>query len=196
VRPEFTPARVRLSDDNKDDFRASVGDLYTLVVTSLTGLSSAQNGQLGGVEVVQGDRVLWQKGPAGDIPGQLLGVWFREREPLPGPEHAPTGAILPRKDTKLDAKVVLALDLVHVQDVWLPLSEAGVHSYVHSNGMLSGERWSFVTKPTEGSSPVVFDAKFTEALSSTAVTGSYGATAAERARPDYPTIQLELHRRA
>jgi hypothetical protein len=103
---------------------------------------------------------------------------------------------LPRRDTKLDADVVFSLDLVHVQDVWLPLSEAGVHTYLHSTGMLSGERWAFATKPTEGSSPVVFDAKFADALSPMAVAGSYGASAAERARPDYATIQLELHRRA
>lgn len=196
ARPEFTPVRIRLSDDNRDDFRASVGELYALVITSLTGLSSAQIGQLGGVEVVQGDRVLWQKGPSGDIPGQLLGVWFRERESLPSPDHAPTGAILPRRDTKLDADVVFSLDLVHVQGVWLPLSEAGVHTYVHSAGMRSEERWSFITKPIEGSSPVIFDAKFAEPISLAAVAGSYGASAAERARPDYATIQLELHRRA
>lgn len=195
ARPEFTPVRIHLSDNNRDGFRASEGELYPLVVTSLTGLSSAQIGQLGGVEVVQGNTVLWQRGPSGDIPGQLLGVWFREREPLPSPDLAPTGAILPRRDTKRDAEVVFSLDLVHVQDVWLPLSEAGVHTYVHSTGMRSGERWSFVTKPIEGSSPVVFDAKFAEPLSPTVVAESYGASAAERARPDYPTIQLELHRR-
>jgi hypothetical protein len=196
VRPEFAPVRVHLSNDNRDDFRASVGELYDLVVTNLTGLSSAQIRQLGGVEVVQGDQLVWQKGPAGDIPGQLLGVWFRERDALPSRDHAPTGAILLRRDTKLDADVVFSLDLVHVQDVWLPLSEAGVQTYVHSTGMLAGEPWSFITKPTEGSLPVVFDAKFAEALSLTAVAGAYGASAAERARPDYPTIQLELHRRA
>lgn len=195
ARPEFTPVRIHISDDTRDDFQAFVGELYPHIVTSLTGLSSAQLGQLGGVEVVQGDRLLWQKGPAGDIPGQLLGVWFRERDALPGPEHAPTGAILPRRDTKLDADVIFSLDLVHVQDVWLPLSEAGVHTYSHSTGMLSGEPWCFVTKPTEGSSPVVFDAKLAETLSPTAVAEGYGASAAERARPDYATVQLELRRR-
>lgn len=196
VRPEFSPVRIRISDDNRDDFRALVGDLYPHVVTGLTGLSGAQLGQLGGVEVVQGGQLLWHRGPAGDLPGQILGVWFREREPVPSPEHAPNGAILPRRDTEPDANIIYSLDLVHVQDVWLPLSEAGVHTYLHSSGMRSGERWCFASRIAEGSSTVIFDARVVEALSPVAVAEAYGASAAERARPDYPTVQLELHRRA
>ncbi|HET7500598.1 MAG TPA: hypothetical protein VFK02_06325 [Kofleriaceae bacterium] len=195
ARPEFIPASVRLLGENKGDFSGAAEHLYSIVVTSVTGLSNAQIGQLGGVEVVQGDRVLWRQLPVGDIPGQLLGVWFREHEPIPSLDDVPTGGILLRRDSRPDGRVLYTLDLVHVQDVWLPLSEAGVHTYQHSAGMLSGERWSFAMKPAESPTPVIFDAKLAEFLSPTAVAALYGPSAAERARPDYKTVQLELHRR-
>jgi hypothetical protein len=163
---------------------------------SLTGLSQAQLGQIGGAEVIEGNHRVWQMAPTGDIPGQVLGVWIRGSEPLPRPEHVPTGAILPRQGSKLEVDELLALDLVQVQDIWLPLSEAGVYTYPHSSGLIAGEPWAFVAKPGEGSASVVFDATFaTEKLSPVDVGASYGMAAADRARPDYGTLQLQLRRR-
>jgi hypothetical protein len=197
VRPEFGPAvRIRVSDDTKSDFQALVSDFYPHIVMSLTGLSLAQLGQLGGAEVIKSNHRVWQMTPAGDIPGQVLGIWIREGEPLPRSEQAPTGGLLPRQGSKLGADQFLALDLVQVQDIWLPLSEAGVYTHLHSSGLMAGEPWAFVTKPGDGSAPVVFDATFAaEKLSLVDVGANYGMAAADRARPDYGTMQLQLRRR-
>jgi hypothetical protein len=195
IRPEFMPVRVRISDDMRADFETLVGELYPHLVASLTGLSNAQLGQLGGVQIVDGDRVIWQRAAAGDLPGQLLGVWLRADEPLPSFEGEPTAAILPRQAPRPGDDVIYALDLVHVQDMWLPLSEAGIPAYVHAKALRDGERWSFVIAEIEGVSPIVFDAKLANALSPPEVTEAYGASVGERARPDHATIQLELRRR-
>jgi len=197
VRPEFGPAvRMRVSDDTKSDFESLMGDFYPHIVTSLTGLSREQLGQLGGVEVIRDNQRLWQMPPAGDIPGQVLGIWIRGDESLPRPEHVPTGAILPRQGTKPGDLQILALDLVQVQGLWLPLSEAGVYTYMHSKGLLGGESWAFVTRSSDSSASIVFDATLSaEKLSPVDVEANYGPQAAERARPDYRTMQLQLRRR-
>ncbi|HWO19438.1 MAG TPA: hypothetical protein VNO30_11710 [Kofleriaceae bacterium] len=197
VRPEFGPAvRIRISNDTRSDFQTLVGDVYPHIVTSLTGLSRAQIGQIGGAEVIQGPNRVWQMAPAGDIPGQLLGVWIRGGEPLPSADLFPNGAILPLPGAKPGPDSFLALDLVRVQDIWLPLSEAGVYTYPHSTGLVAGEPWAFVTRPDDGSVPLVFDAMFAaEKLSLEEVGATYGATVADRARPDYRTMQLQLRRR-
>jgi hypothetical protein len=197
VRPELSLGhRVRIAADTKSDFETMIGEFYPNIATTLTGLSYAQLAQIGGVQIVEGSQTLWEMAPAGNLPGQIFGVWKSLTDPLPRPEHVPTGAVLPRLGEKLDDQS-LALDLVQVQDVWLPLSEAGVYTYRHSTGLIGGEKWSFVTRPPDGSLPLVFDADFSgETLTSGEVHALYGPAGAERARTDYKTMQLRLRRRS
>jgi hypothetical protein len=202
VRPEFGPAvRIHISNDTKDAFSELVGDLYPHVVSSLTGLSEAQLIRLGGAEIIEAGRTVWRTSAPQminsflepELPRQILGVWIRKGESMPSPDHAPTGAILPRLGSSISADELLALDLVQVQDVWLPLSEAGVHTHSHSIGLVGTERWAFVTKATPGVPSVVFGASFAEQkLSAADVEKLYGRTAADRARSDRLTMELKL----
>lgn len=205
VRPDLSATtRIRVSDDTHDAFRALVGELHPHIAMSLTGLTESQLARLGGVELADADVVVWRlPGTArGEgffhalLPGQVLGVWIRAGSPLPDPHHAPTGSILPRVGGRLDVPVLSALDLVQVEDVWLPLSEAGLYTYSHSSGLQASEQWQFVTKPVQGLGPLVFDAMIHEdLLERDQVTALYGGPAAERVRPDRRTVQLRLRRR-
>ena len=114
---------------------------------------------------------------------------------MPSADHAATGAIVPRLGSSISGDDLFALDLVQVQDVWLPLSEGGVHTYSHSIGLLGTERWAFVTKATRGVPSSIFDVSFEkQKLTSTDVERLYGRLAADRARTDRLTMELRLHR--
>jgi hypothetical protein len=77
VRPEFGPAvRIRVSDDTKSDFQALVSDFYPHIVMSLTGLSLAQLGQLGGAEVIKSNHRVWQMPPPATSPARCSASGF------------------------------------------------------------------------------------------------------------------------
>jgi hypothetical protein len=80
---------------------------------------------------------------------QESGFWFGPHEEIASgvPTWAPPGAMLPRLGEMLgDGAIVL--DLVPIDYVWFPLSEAGAYTYAHSAGLLRGETWTFVCVPS------------------------------------------------
>jgi hypothetical protein len=206
IRPELRQhTRIRISEETKSDFKAYVGEVYPHVAMSLTGLTQAQLAAIGGAEVieVENDRVVWRiqgNEPAAgfrspEIPGQIIGVWVGPNDPMPGPDSASTGAILPRIGVQLDANEILALHLVKVEDVWLPLSDAAIRTYSHSSGLAGTEYWRFFTKPVSRLGVLTFAATYDQSrISVEEVEHFYGRDAAARARIDRKTLQLRLSR--
>lgn len=127
------------------------------------------------------------------LPGQIAGYWVPPWEavsPEP-PAYDATGAVLRRAgETAPDA--FLCLDLVRIEDVWYPLSEAGIYTYAHSSGLVAGEAWRFVTYPA--GAPVEYEATPAEPLTAAEVAEQYGREAADRCRPNRAAVQIELRR--
>lgn len=134
---------------------------------------------------------------AGPIEGQLSGWWIApwEEPPSSAPAIRHGGAILVRggQTTATEAR---ALDLVPFDDAWLVLSEAGLYTYRHSEGLARGERWRlFVPGRRLSDPPQIFEAHLSPArLSRSALAEHYGDEAARRARPDRDSIELVVRR--
>lgn len=129
-----------------------------------------------------------------EITGQLSGYWVRPSDEIPAvqPGYRPTGAVLPKAGTSV-GRGFLCLDLVSVDYDWLVLSESGMYTYSHSEGLLRGERgWRFVT--WRGGQRLVFNATFSERdlLDPLRVQVEYGDAAAGHARRDRRAVQLRL----
>lgn len=128
---------------------------------------------------------------------QVSGYWIAPHAAVPSqqPAWSPTGAVLPREGARLDASAIV-LDLVPIDYVWFPLSEAGLHTYGHSAGLASEEEgWRFVPcTSAEHPWPCVYSAKLHHLLPADRVKADYGEDAAQRARDDYDSVQLALQR--
>lgn len=130
--------------------------------------------------------------PNPELEGQVSGYWTApwSDSPLVKPDYRPTGAVLPRPGSNLDELV--ALDLVSIDYEWYPLSEAGVYTYAHSNGLLLNERWRFVAFGASGAT--VYDVEREDLISPADVARVYGSEAASRCRSDRPAVQVKLTR--
>ncbi len=131
-----------------------------------------------------------------EMENQIFGDWYSPEALIPdrAPEHLPTAAILPSR-TGGSPDDFLALDLVRVGDCWFPLSKAGRYTYAHSEGLLRGEVWRLVTRPSHETKAATYAVSYAESLESRdAVRLHYGDDAAQRSRPDRPIVQLRLKR--
>lgn len=78
--------------------------------------------------------------------------------------------------------------------MWYPLSEAGRYTYLHSSGLIYGERYRFVPRTQPWATEVYEAADYGEFLEPAEVARLYGQEAAARARPDRKTVQFVLSR--
>lgn len=132
-----------------------------------------------------------------DVDGQIFGYWYEDDRAIPPypPQYRPTGAVLPRLGTtSLDE--FFCLDLVLVQAgprwVWLPLSESGIYTYVHSLGLFYGGTLCFVTWNEHAT---VYDVEYADFLPPQSISSHYGKDVAARAREDRDAVQLRLRAR-
>lgn len=129
-----------------------------------------------------------------EVPNQITGFWYRSAAQVPPemPSTLPTGAVLPQLGrspwTGEDC-----LDMVQVDYVWYPLSEAGLYSYGHSADLTTGDGAVFVPVDSAATPwPTVFAARLGNRIGAQEVEARYGAHARERAREDYPSVQVQL----
>lgn len=130
------------------------------------------------------------------IQRQISGYWFAPHEEISAtaPTYDPTGAVLPRLGETLGSGAI-SLDLIPIEFVWFPLSDAGAYTYRHSIGLLRGEKWRFVPRDTTGTPwPTVYAAELAARLAPSEVEPLYGVEAARRARPEYNAVQIRLWR--
>ncbi len=129
------------------------------------------------------------------LPDQIEGYWISpggEISPQK-PGYLPSSGILPRNDG------AAFLALAWVDDCWAPLSEAAVHTWVYTIGLLEKDDWSGVV---EGATWRFVEASgwpayrvctgFDDPLPRKKVAQLYGPEAAKRARPDRRIIQLRF----
>ncbi len=135
--------------------------------------------------------------PKRAIAGQIEGDWLHADVEIPGsvPPYPPAAAVLPLPGSSLSNEF-FALDLVPIEGTWRPLSDAGRYTYAHSDGLLRGEKWRFMTRPeSAGTQPAVYEASYADSLTTAAeLKQRYGKDVARRARDDQPTVQLKLRR--
>ncbi len=127
------------------------------------------------------------------IATQVDGYWLAPDEGVPPrrPAYRPTGALLPPTGAALGTGAV-CLDLVSVSYRWVPLSEAGVFTYSHSQGLQRGERWRFVV--WAATAPTVFEVELGDPISYEDIKDRFGREAMSRSRPDRPTVTLKVRR--
>ena len=128
------------------------------------------------------------------IRDQWSGYWLRPSDGVPAapPGYRPTGAVLPQPGANI-AGEILCLDLVSVSYEWLVLSESGLYTYSHSEGLLRNEQgWRFVT--WRDGKPLLFTVSYSEKdlLDPAHVRSLYGSEAAGHCRPDRRAVQLRL----
>jgi hypothetical protein len=133
---------------------------------------------------------------------QVFGFWLEPGESVPSwpPRYEgrivrPTGAVLPPLDVPvLDVSEVICLDLITMENYWLPLSKQSLYTYKHSWCLLNGEVWRFIPiKEAVGSWPVVYEVFLASPVSSDEIGAIYGEDVASRA-PQRPIVQLRLMR--
>jgi hypothetical protein len=131
------------------------------------------------------------------LEGQVSGYWIAPHASVPTEQPAwrPTGAVLPPEGSRLDAGATV-LDLVPIDYVWFPLSEAGIHTYAHSAALASEEEgWRFVPCGSPDYPwPCVYSARLHGALPAQRVRELYGEQAAQRARGDFDAVQIAVVR--
>jgi hypothetical protein len=134
-----------------------------------------------------------------DLPGIVEGAWARVERAPRRPDRFGS-AVLPRltADPAVDREI-LCLDLVQVATVepstdwaWAVMSTAATNTYEHAIGMSRGDSWQFVTW-TFGE-PRAYSATYDKPIAHDRITRTYGKVAAERARSDFPAVQLRLTR--
>lgn len=134
-----------------------------------------------------------------EIPGQVTGFWFGSsghQVPSSMPSYFPTGAVLPPYEKRLGSSAV-CLDLVPVDYVWFPLSEAGAYSYDHSADLIRQEERLFV--PCDSPStpwPTVYVVRLERLIEATEIAKTYGRLAASLVRDGYRSIEVRLTRRS
>ncbi len=108
------------------------------------------------------------------------------------PTAFPTGAVLPQHGLTIgDGSACLAL--VSVDYVWYPLSEAAAWSYSHAARLHRAEAAVFVPLATSVRSwPYALSATLGDPLQKEQVRTVYGEEAFDRARSDFPTVQVTL----
>ncbi len=129
-----------------------------------------------------------------EIRGQVNGFWYDTLGEIPPrmPTAFPTGAVLPQHGLTIgDGSACLAL--VSVDYVWYPLSEAAAWSYSHAARLHRAEAAVFVPLATSVRSwPYALSATLGDPLQKEQVRTVYGEEAFDRARSDFPTVQVTL----
>lgn len=195
VRVEKDPrGRVRLywvKRDAKKPARVDIDEEEFVRIADILPESEvllARSGLTPGVEAA-----LFKRGFRREIEGQTSGFWYSEASQVPAemPRTFPTGALLRRRGQKtLDG---YCMDLVQVDYVWYPLSEAGVYSYGHSAALVQGHKQVFVPVHSDANRwPRLYRAQLAEYVKPSEIEKLFGAGAAERAREKYPSVQLRL----
>jgi hypothetical protein len=183
-RPQNERTSVRVAYEDRQALASLWGgdEYHRQIALGLTGLTEDELAQLGGAVVVDARRQLTPQtvASAEEITGQVLGDWYGPDEQVEQRRGWPTGALLRVEN--------LALDLVYIERAWFPMSEAALHTYQHSAGLLAGEPWRFVVR----SSRTVFRVSLGPAISHVEVANEYGADAGARCRKDKLTVQLRL----
>lgn len=131
--------------------------------------------------------------------GAIRGVWIRPGAPVVRPLRY-GNAVLPRLDATADGPPTMqCLDLVQAPTsasrhdwTWAVVSTAATKVYEHTIGLDRGEAWRFAT--WDFGDQRVYDVRYAKPIAHGRLATTYGESAAERARPDYPAIQLRLDR--
>jgi len=127
------------------------------------------------------------------IDGQIDGYWIEPPDEVPSiqPPYDPTGAVLVAEGHDGSH---LGLSLVRRNDgTYGPVSHAAVLTYFHTTGMEDGETWKFAVYD-HGELSAVFDCiPPLQEASVDEVRQTFGGEAADRARPDYPTIVFRIN---
>lgn len=129
------------------------------------------------------------------IPGQISGYWCAPWDDLleERPGYGPQRAVLPSHAAFQGphSTARLYLDVVLLNGVWRPLSEAGALTFAHSEGIACGEAWRFVHFGRNGRS--VYEATQGPPITFTEM-AEYGPHALLRCSPERRYVQLRLVR--
>jgi len=133
-------------------------------------------------------------GKEGTVPSRVAamieGFWFDHRDDIKGerPTYSSTGAVFPEGGKPLE-KDSICLDMVAIENTWLPLSEAGVYTYSHSMALANGREYFFAPFDTW---PRTYVAKLHGAIEQRDIVERFGPEVAALARQDRTSVLLKL----
>ncbi len=124
---------------------------------------------------------------------QRLGWWFENIEHAPElePQHKPTGALL--FEGEKENPPGNALVLVDVDNYWCVLSELGRGTYRASAQLTNGQEMFFIPQKDDFYLHLeMWKVRFVDFLEFDRISDLFGPEAEDRARPDAPSIRVEV----
>lgn len=138
--------------------------------------------------------VIVHSGAVQELDRQITGYWFGPDEEIPShpPDWDPSGALLPELAATPQSGPFIALSLAYLESMWRPISIAAAYTYLHTSGIMRGQKWRFVVAGDHATETYIVEGA--EDVLPDAIPARFGEEAHRRARLDRPALSFRATR--